>query len=364
MTRRQVFTVCFFAAVALLLYQLALVFQPFLWPALWAAILAHLAMPAHVRLARLAGGRDGVAAALLTAAIMVLGVVPVLILGLLLVREVGSAYAALTEWIRAGGMQQLLGELGSGTLGGPLLQPLWSWSLVTPEKLEAFLLQSGRVLSEFVVNQAAGLVTNAFRLAADFFVMIFTLFVLFRDGRRLYAALYQVIPLDHAHKQRIFTRLDETLRAVVKGVLLTAVVQGLLAGVAYATLGAPFPVFLTAMTMVLAPLPFGGTALVWAPVALSLYWAGPLWKALVMLGWGAGVVTLADNILKPLVIGQGARIPAVAVFFGVLGGLAVYGLIGIFLGPILVALLLTALEIYREEYLPQDEPAGPAVSGS
>lgn len=359
MTRRQLFTFCFFAAFALLLSQIGLIFQPFVLPVLWALLLAHLALPVHRRLARALGGRESAAAGLLTAAIMALGVVPVAVLSLMLVREAGSAYAAMDEWIRAGGVQRLMAELGTGSIAGIRIPKPLAQAALAQDKLEAFLLQSARTLSEFVVAEVAGFVTNAFRLGADFLVMIFTLFFLFRDGPRLYESLYAVIPLEDGHKARIFTKLDQTLRAVVKGVLLTAVVQGLLAGAAYAMLDVPFPGFLTAVTMALAPLPFGGTALVWVPVSLYLYWAAPLWQALAMAAWGVGVVTLADNILKPMLIGKEAQIPVLALFFSILGGLAVYGVIGMFLGPIFVALLLTAVQIYQDEYLPRDEPSPP-----
>jgi predicted PurR-regulated permease PerM len=118
-------------------------------------------------------------------------------------------------------------------------------------------------------------------------------------------------------------------------------------------------VLLTALTALLALFPFGGTALVWGPVVIYLFWIGPIWKAVVMLAWGVGVVTMVDNFLKPLLIGQGAQLPTLFLFFSILGGLAAYGFIGIFLGPILLAILLTAIQIYREEY--SDERPSPPL---
>jgi len=115
----------------------------------------------------------------------------------------------------------------------------------------------------------------------------------------------------------------------------------------------------------LAPLPFGGTALIWGPIALYLFWVGPLWKAVVMLGWGGGVVSTVDQVLKPWLIGQDVQIPVLFLVLSVLGGLALYGLIGLFIGPIIVSLLITALDIYREEYhetdsVPSTGPVTPA----
>ena len=132
--------------------------------------------------------------------------------------------------------------------------------------------------------------------------------------------------------------------------LVTAVVQGVLAGMAYLALGVPFPVVLTALTIILAPIPFGGTALVWGPVALYLLWVGTAGKALMMIIWGVGVVSMVDQFLRPWLIGQDVQIPILLLVLSVLGGLVLYGILGLFVGPILVGLLMTAVQIYREEY--------------
>jgi predicted PurR-regulated permease PerM len=221
------------------------------------------------------------------------------------------------------------------------------------------MLQNVKGLSVFLVSQLSGVAANAFLLIANFLVMIFALFFFFRDGRRLYEQAYRTIPLDEAHKAKIFSRLDLTITAVVKGVLVTALIQGALAGIAYATLGVPFPVFLMALTMLLAPLPVGGTSLIWGPVTVYLFVTAPLWKSIAMAAWGVGVVTMADNVVRPLLIGKGAQLPVLFLFFSILGGLAAYGLVGMFLGPILLAILLTALQIYREDYYAS---SGPPVS--
>jgi predicted PurR-regulated permease PerM len=107
---------------------------------------------------------------------------------------------------------------------------------------------------------------------------------------------------------------------------------------------------LTVLTIVLAPIPFGGTALVWGPVVCYLLWAGPMMKALIMLAWGIGVVSMVDQFLRPWLIGQDVEIPILLLVLSVLGGLALYGILGLFVGPILVSLLMTAVQIYREEY--------------
>ena len=348
--QQQLFMIGFFAVLLFLLYQIALVFRPFVLPVLWAVILAHLTFPLHVRLTKVLHHRETLSAGLLTVAIMAVGVVPVIMLGVMLVREAGSAYAAVETWIRSDGLSRLPEQLTQLPFGDSIQQLIAG---INRDELESFLLESAKVLQGFAIDEVTALARNAFLLIVNFLVMIFTLFFFFKDGAHLVNGLYRVIPMEDSHKNKIFKRLDQTIRAVVKGVLVTAVVQGLLAGIAYWALGAPFPNFFMALTMVLAPLPFGGTALIWGPLAGYLYLAGPAWKGIAMLVWGGGVVTMADNVLKPLLIGKGAELPVLFLFFSILGGLALYGMIGLFLGPIMLSLLITAIQIFREEYLTQ-----------
>lgn len=357
MTRQQVLGVCFFILLLVLLYQIVVIFRPFLVPVLWAAILARLTFSVHRRMTRWLRGREALSAALLTLALVLLAVFPVVYLTLLLVQEAGSAYAEINAWIQTGGVRRLSEHLSTLPIPGGQLQEWLGRIIVSSEDFQNSLLQGSKTLSLFLMGQVTDLARNAFQAIVNFLVMVFTLFFFFKDGYRLYQNLYRVIPLLESHKRKVFARLDRTMTAVVHGMIITALVQGLVAGIAYWFLGVPFPVLLTALTALLALLPFGGTALVWGPVVIYLFWIGPIWKAAVMLAWGVGVVVMVDNLLKPALIGHGAQLPALFLFFSILGGLAAYGFIGLFLGPILLAILLTVIQIYREEY--SDEPPAP-----
>ncbi|HEV2174492.1 MAG TPA: AI-2E family transporter [Nitrospira sp.] len=350
MTRPQPFTVVFFALLLFLLYQIALVFQPFLFPVLWAALLVHATFPFHDRLTQLCGGRDTLSAAALTIGILALVVVPLVVTGVLLVRETKDAEQAIRGWIAAGGLEQLPAQVAAIPVIGEWMRMLLSLDGLREISMEQTVMAGAGFLSQFFVDQMGGLLKNTLLLVADFFIMLLVLFFFYKEGKDWIGTLYELIPLDESHKQKIVTRLDQTVRAVIKGMLVTAMVQGLLAGAAYAMLGVPFPIVLTALTIILAPIPFGGTALVWGPVVLYLFWAGFSGKALVMLAWGVGVVSTVDQVLKPWLIGKDVEIPVLFLVFSVLGGLALYGPIGLFMGPVLVSLFVTALQIYREEY--------------
>jgi predicted PurR-regulated permease PerM len=350
MTRQQIFSVVFFSLLVLLLYQIGLMFKPFLFSALWAGLLAHWAFPIHLRLTKLVGGKEALSAAMLTVGALGIVVVPLIAMGVMLVREAGAAEQEIRSWIAAGGLQRLPDLVAGIPFIGNWLKSAVSGTGNPTFSLEQSLVSGFKELSQFLVGGMGGLLKNTFALVTNFFIMLLVLFFLFTDGRQWLAVLYELIPMEESHKSKILARLDQTIRAVVKGMLVTAIVQGLLAGMAYLALDVPFPVGLTALTIVLAPIPFGGTGLVWGPVALYLFWMGATGKALAMLVWGIGVISMVDQFLRPWLIGQDVQIPVLLLVLSVLGGLALYGLLGLFVGPILVSLLMTAVQIYREEY--------------
>lgn len=365
MTRQHIFSVVFFALLALLLYQMSLVLQPFLFPALWAGLLAHWAFPLHLRLSNLLKGNDTLSAAALTAGALAMVVVPLVVTGVMLVREAGAAEQAIRAWVGSGGLQRLPDQLATVPIIGRWLRAALVGIDLQRISMEQSVVAGVTGISHFLVGQMGDLLKNAAILVTDFFIMLLVLFFLFRDGQTWFAALYQLIPMEESHKHKIVARLDQTIRAVVKGIMVTAIVQGALAGLAYLALGVPFPVVLTALTIILAPIPFGGTALVWGPVILYLLWAGSTGKALMMLAWGVGVVSMVDQFLRPWLIGQDVQIPILLLVLSVLGGLALYGILGLFVGPILVSLLMTAVQIYREEYhgvetVKPTDPAAPS----
>jgi predicted PurR-regulated permease PerM len=282
----------------------------------------------------------------------------------MLVHEAGAAEQAIRLWIAAGGLHRLPDQLATVPLIGEWLRSAAAEIDTQNLSMEQSVLAGAKGFSQFLVGQMGDLLKNAAILVTDFFIMLLVLFFLFKDGSKWFAAFYELIPMDESHKQKIVTRLDQTIRAVVKGMLVTAIVQGVLAGLAYLALGVPFPVVLTALTIMLAPIPFGGTALVWGPVVLYLFWIGPAGKALIILARGIGVVSMVDQFLRPWLIGQDIQIPVLLLVLSVLGGLSLYGILEIFIGPVLVSLLMTAVQIYRDEYHKTASPAGGSPSPS
>jgi predicted PurR-regulated permease PerM len=355
-TRKQIFSVTFFAILIVLIWQLGVILSPFFYPILWAVVLAATFYPLHTRLLGWLQGHRHIAAVIMTFIVMAMAVLPAVYLIFLGINEAVQAYETASQWFREGRLRDVGVAISQLPLIGGLSQELFGRLILSNSgRLESSFLEGGKVVSTFLLSQGADLAKNALLFVTDFFVMVFTLFFLFRDGAGLYQGLYDAIPLDPDHKAKIFERMNGTVKAVVQGTLLTALAQGAAAGVTYWALGVPFSIFFGALSAVLSLLPFGGTAIVWIPIALYLILSGSIVKAIIMVAVGAGLVGLMDNLLQPLLIGSKAQLPMLFLFFASLGGLASFGLVGLFIGPILLAVLLELFRIYREEF--QDQPS-------
>src|SRR4051794_5934150 len=183
----------------------------------------------------------------------------------------------------------------------------------------------------------------------------FTMYYFFRDGERIRAALIDVLPLEHEQSEQIFSHTREVIAASVNGVVVIAAVQGTLGGIAFAILGIPSPLLWGAVMFITSMIPLGGSALVWAPAALYLLLDGHWIKALELVLWGALVIGMLDNVLRPKLVGNRTRLHELLVFFSVIGGLVVFGPLGLVVGPVVVAITLGLLDVFRQVQRP---PAG------
>jgi predicted PurR-regulated permease PerM len=351
MSRRQLFTVTFLLIFLLLLWELGLVLRPFFSSILWALILAIMTYPLYVRLLVRIGYRENVAAAIMTAGVLMIAVLPA-VYGIVLTGQQGvEAYDQISEWLKGGHLNDL-GVLFANIPGiGVLSQEMVGRLIVAGSgRVETSLLEGGKAISNFLLSQGVDFAKNALVLATDFLVMLFTLFFVFRDGPYAYGTIFRAIPLEEGHKVKISERLHLTIKAVVNGSLLTALAQGVTAGMTYYFLGVPFAVFLGALSGLLSMLPIGGTAIVWVPVALYLLLGGAVAKGIILIAVGAGLVGLMDNLLQPLLVCGRARLPVLPLYLASFGALAYFGFLGLVLGPILLAVALEMLVIYQEEY--------------
>ena len=302
----------------------------------WAVILAVSLWPVHRRIRARLGDRPK-AAASLTMLLVTLGlVVPLTLLAMLLVREAETL------------SRDLRGDLSSRVV---VLEDAITRLPFVGERLREVLVvlredggaavkavageHVARVLS--VAGQTAGAIT---RTLFNLVVCLFTAFFLFLHGDTLAAQLRGAgARVGGPRLEVILQHVGLTVRAVVYGLVMTAAVQGVFAALGFWVAGVPFPVLLGALTMVLSFVPLGH-AVVWLPAALYLALEAKYWAALGLALWGAGVVASIDNVVRPVFIGVRTGIPLLLVFIGVLGGILSFGLVGIFVGPVAIAVTL------------------------
>ncbi|HSD74062.1 MAG TPA: AI-2E family transporter [Steroidobacteraceae bacterium] len=336
--------------VALLAYLLFLILRPFLTALAWSVLIAFLLRPADQRLTLWLRGRASLSAALLTVATFIVFIGPLTAVGVAFARQAANLVDRL---------QSSYGQLkftGLSSLENiPFFGKAVRWIMdVTPftrEQLSSGALSAARALLEHLGSLGGTLFVGAMGTVIGFLLMLFLLFFFLRDGATMSARLVNLIPMPQERKRQLFTYLGAVTRAVVFGTLLTALLQGTLVGIGFAIVGLPSSVVFGAIAAVVALLPIGGTALVWVPATILLASQGRYGAALFILLWGALLVGLIDNFLKPLLISGRAEVPTLAAFLGVLGGLAAFGPIGMFLGPVVLALAI-ALVRWAEENRP------------
>ena len=345
-TRTHLVVVAFLVILFFLLYQMAQILAPFASALLWAAILALALHPLHTRVLGVCKGKAGLAAALMTFVTVLVIVVPtIFLLGLCATQAI-----ALYEWASGGIASGRLVELWD-SVSAALTERFGAASPLVGLDVKGLVVKNLGDVSSALAGQIGALLKNTLLLAVNLAIMLISLFVFFRRGEEYYRAAMDLLPFSPEQKQSVAQKLYDTFSAVINGVFLIALLQGFLTGIGFAFFSVPLPVLWGFVAAMLALLPIGGAAFVWIPGVFFLFLTGATGKAALLAVWGVAVVSLVDNILKPFLIGRKANIPMFILFLALLGGLQVYGILGLLFGPLVVTLLMTFIQIYREEYL-------------
>jgi predicted PurR-regulated permease PerM len=326
-------TVAFFALI-----------RDFLMPLFWAAVLATVFSPLQRAYVGVVRGRASIAALLTVLTILALVVVPLTAIALATVREA----LALQEQIASGALD-VRAPLRLFQRLAPLIGDYLARFGVELDQLGERLSSAAVAVTRYLASSAVVFGQNVLQVTVLFFVMLYVLFFFLRDGRGLVDGLVRALPLGDARERRLLARFAEVTRATIKGTLVVGVVQGAIGGVAFWALGIPAPVFWGAVMAVLALLPAVGPAVVWLPAAIVLFVLGHWVKGLVLVGIGVLVIGLVDNLLRPILVGRDVGMPDYLVLLATLGGLAVFGVSGFVIGPIIAAFFLTVWEMFAEE---------------
>jgi predicted PurR-regulated permease PerM len=347
LNRESIVQFFFFGTFAWLIYQLFLLSRPFLPGLLYAAMLVIAFHPVYARLRTLIHNRT-VASCIMTLAVICLAVLPVIALLWLLFREADRLVPLaqeLIEDVHKSDFSSFRSRIPEVIL--PTLDRVHGYLISLDIDLKRLFLDNVRQLGLLLTASGTLLARHALFALFNGIVLMIMLFFGFKDGERTLRWVVGVIPLRTEHKEALMKRAYETFRAVMIGTLATAAAQGCLAMVGFLAAGVKLPVLLGVATAFASLL--GGAFIVTVPVSLWLMNTHTL-PGIFLLIWSLVIVGLADNFLKPILIGSRARLPFVLIFFSILGGLKLYGAIGFILGPVLVVSVLTFLKIYQEEY--------------
>ena len=350
MTRDQFISLCFIAIFLFVVYQICLIFSPFLKAIFWSGILAFAFYPLHERLKKRLKPHGTLAAILMTAAIFLFVIPPVVLLIVNLAAQAIELYQTAFAYIREGGIERLIDQIRSVPFIKRIEVNVFQWEPLK-ENAAAWILGSAKFAARFSAAQATTITKNLLFFVLNLFMMLFLLFVFLKDGEAIYRFIYEIAPLEAKNKKSIFGLVNETFSAVIRGQLLTGLTQASVAGIIFWFLGLPLPLFFAALTFLTALIPIIGAWAVWAPLVVHLLTLHQYTRAVTLFILGIAGISIIDNVMKPAIIGEKTKLPYFMLFFGILGGIKVYGLMGIFLAPVILSLFFALVKIYQEKYL-------------
>lgn len=346
---RSLFTTLLVYTFALLIaYLLYTILAPFLGALVWAGAICVITLPLYEKLLTRCKGREIPAAALMTVAVVLAVIIPLVGLIITVSREAALAYQYL-ENATADGSGLALGNLLTHPAVIPWLErikPLTSSLNLDPD---AMLLPAVKKGLATLLNYSTGILKNFFEFLFKLMLMVISLFFFYKDGAKFLERFWRVVDIREGLKTTISDTVKRVLGAVMYGIVLTCLVQGTLGGLGFKVAGLPSPILFGALMAICALIPIIGTALIWLPGALYLLMHGQTLHALLLIAWGVVAVSGIDNILRPLFISGIAKLHILIIILGVLGGILAFGITGVVAGPVILALVLVFFEESRQE---------------
>jgi len=336
----------FLLVVAGLTIAFCWVILPFYGAVLWGSALALLFEPLYVRFLRRMKGRRNLAALATLAIILLVVILPLTLVAISLVKELTTLYQLVKT-----------GQVNFGSYFAQIVaaMPTWASSALERLGLDDLSLLQAKVTSaittrgEALAGRAVNIGGNVLDLVVEFAVAMYLLFFLLRDGVELTRDIRAAIPLAPAAKERVLERFTTVIRATVKGNVLVAAAQGTLGGLAFWFLGVHAPMLWAVVMGFLSLLPAVGAALIWVPVALYLLAVGQVWQGIGLIAFGVFVIGLIDNVLRPVLVGKDTQLPDYVVLISTVGGIALIGINGFVVGPLIAAMFVAAWQLLTAE---------------
>lgn len=324
---------------AISLYLCWRMIQPFMGVIAWATVLVILFYPVHKRL--LQRIRHPSLAALVSCLLVILVIlVPVALITLAVVNELSGAVQSLQAAVN-----YILDP--NSRLSGPIINFLSRFVDINELRSEEFLIERLKGVGGQIAGRTLGFLGGLASFVVQMFFVIFTMYYFFKDGENISRTIRDSLPLEREQADGIMSRTREVIDASVYGVISIATIQGTLGGLAFWVLGLPSAIVWGVVMTFLSMVPMLGAFLVWVPAAIYLAVSGHWVKALILALWGILVIGMVDNFLRPKLVGSRTRLHELLIFFAVLGGLSVFGVLGVVVGPVVIAITLALVDVYR-----------------
>ncbi len=339
--QRAVKWTIFISAAALIVYLCGLVLSPFLRVIGWSAVLAIAFFPIHQRLVR-ATGRVTLSAVICSVLVVFVILMPLLLLSGLAVNQ----FLALKGYLDARFSE------GFSLSAIEPLRPVYEWVTarfdLVPGEIEAWITDHGAVIGRTMAEYSLAIAASLTNLVVSFIFIIFATFLLFRQGEPIVRRIPDLLPFERTRSEAMLNRIQDVIYASVYGVLVIALLQGALCAFMFWLLGVPSAALWGMVTVLTSLLPVVGAAAVWVPGTIYLVLAGSWVKAIALAVWGTLVISGVDNFLRPRLVGNRVGLSELVMFFALLGGLQVFGVLGIVLGPVLFAIAASILDVLHE----------------
>ncbi len=318
----------------------------FLQPIFWATVLGIVFYPLYKRILARLKDRENLASGLMLVIVLLVAIIPIVWIITAVAGEAASIYARVRS-----------GEIDIGAALDWVSQQLpavvsWLESMgVDTDKIRSTASSFGLRASQFMTGLVVSFGQNTVNFAFMFVIMLYILFFVFRDGERILAAAMKALPLNDEDEQELSTRFAEVSRATLKGTAVIGVVQGGIGGIAFAALGIPSATLWGVVMAFLSIVPAVGPALVWMPATVYFFAVGQYVSGFILLFVGGVIISMADNVLRPILVGRDTRLPDYLVLITTLGGLMLFGLAGVVIGPVVAALFITIWGMAENEYV-------------
>ncbi len=339
--------ILFFSLLGLITVLFLYLLKPFFYPIFWAAVIASLFRPFYNWLEEKIR-RPSLSASVVLLAVLLIIILPIFLIGALLVNESIAIYTSLNE--DHSPVKEFLKDVPERVRQNPYVRSLNIDEGLLAEKLS----DMAKDITNFIFTSLKGFTQNTVVFVTMFLIMLYTLFFFIRDGETFLRKTVHLFPLGERRERMLYEKFTSATRATIKGTLVVAFIQGSLAGLLFSLVGIEGALIWWVLMVFLAVIPGVGCSIVWLPAGIVMLLTGHTWEGITILLTGTLVISMVDNALRPILVGRDIQMHPLFILFSTLGGIALFGVSGIVIGPIITALLLSLWQMYDQQYIDRD----------